>query len=115
MKFEMTTDVRTPICFASSNAIQIEGLPPMKHKNCFCIYAGGHRYHDYGISTGSLLFCQRGAAISDGDLVLVDVEGVLTIYLYRKDRKIKQDGEKRILHNKSKAFAKILGAFNIYS
>jgi len=107
-------DAKHPIAFTGPNAIQIEGLPTMKFQKCFCIYASGHRYHEFGISAGSLLLCQRGAVINDGDLVLVDVEDVLTIYQYRKDRKIKQDGEKRILHNKSKAYAKILGAFNIY-
>ena len=36
------------------------------------------------------------------------------LYLYLKDRKVKADGEKRILHNKSKAYAKVLGSFNFY-
>ena len=57
---------------------------------------------------------QNDAQISDGDLVLVDEDGVPTIFLYQKSRKKKPIGEQRILHDKSRAFAKILGSFNIY-
>ena len=41
-------------------------------------------------------------------------DGAFTIYLYLKDRKIKEDGDKRILHNKSKAYAKVIGSFNFF-
>ena len=40
--------------------------------------------------------------------------GAFALYLYLKDRKVKADGEKRILHNKSKAYAKVLDSFNFY-
>ena len=66
------------------------------------------------ISTGSVLFCQRAAEINDGDLIVVKENGAFALYLYLKDRKVKADGEKRILHNKSKAYAKVLGSFNFY-
>lgn len=99
---------------ADADAIEITGFTGIDQKRCFCTFAEGSRYHEHGISTGSMLLCQRKAPISDGDLVLVDVDGVLTIYQYRKDRRVKEDGEKRILHNKSKAYAKILGSFNIF-
>ena len=99
---------------AGTDAIEITGFSDLDRERCFCTFAEGSRYHEHGISTGSVLFCQRKAPIVDGDLFLVDVDGVLTIYQYRKDRKIKADGEKRILHNKSKAYAKILGSFNIF-
>ena len=62
----------------------------------------------------SVLFCQRAAEINDGDLIVVKENGAFALYLYLKDRKIKADGEKRILHNKSKAYAKVLGSFNFY-
>lgn len=97
-----------------ADAIEIAGFPGIDQKRCFCTFAEGSRYHEHGISTGSMLLCQRKAPIGDGDLVLVDVDGVLTIYQYRRDRRVKEDGEKRILHNKSKAYAKILGLFNIF-
>ena len=34
--------------------------------------------------------------------------------MYLKDRKINEDGDKRILHNKSKAYAKVIGSFNFF-
>ena len=49
-----------------------------------------------------------------GDLIVVKENGTFALYLYLKDRKVKADGEKRILHNKSKAYAKVLGSFNFY-
>ena len=35
--------------------ILITGFANVENKKCFCIMADGHRYHEYGISTGSLL------------------------------------------------------------
>lgn len=98
----------------SKGDILITGFTNAKNVKCFCIMANGHRYHEYGISTGSLLLCQRGAAINDGDLIIVKEDGAFTIYLYLKDRKINEDGDKRILHNKSKAYAKVIGSFNFF-
>ena len=98
----------------SKGDILITGFTNAKNEKCFCIMADGHRYHEYGISAGSLLLCQRGAAINDGDLIIVKEDGAFTIYLYLKDRKIKEDGDKRILHNKSKAYAKVIGSFNFF-
>ena len=57
--------------------------------------ADGHRYQEHGISTGSVLFCQRAAEINDGDLIVVKENGAFALYLYLKDRKVKADGEKR--------------------
>ena len=94
--------------------ILITGFTSAENEKCFCIMADGHRYHEYGISTGSFLLCQRGAAINDGDLIIVKEDGAFAIYLYLKGRKIKEDGDKRILHNKSKAYAKIIGSFNFF-
>lgn len=71
-------------------------------------------HQEHGISTGSVLFCHRAAEINDGDLIVVKENGAFALYLYLKDRKVKADGEKRILHNKSKAYAKVLGSFNFY-
>ena len=94
--------------------ILITGFVNVENKKCFCIMADGHRYQAHGISTGSVLFCQRAAEINDGDLIVVKENGAFALYLYLKDRKVKADGEKRILHNKSKAYAKVLGSFNFY-
>ena len=44
------------------------------------------------------MFCQRAAEINDGDLIIVKENGAFALYLYLKDRKVKADGEKRILH-----------------
>ena len=83
-----TTQARHPILSNGYGSIQIDGFSGLIPKKCFCIMADGHRYQEHGISTGSVLFCQRAAEI--------------------------KDGEKRILHNKSKAYAKVLGSFNFY-
>ena len=37
--------------------------------------ADGHRYQEHGISTGSVLFCQRAAEINDGDLIIENETG----------------------------------------
>ena len=109
-----TTQARHPILSNGYGSIQIDGFSGLIPKKCFCIMADGHRYQEHGISTGSVLFCQRAAEINDGDLIVVKENGAFALYLYLKDRKVKADGEKRILHNKSKAYAKVLGSFNFY-
>ena len=109
-----TTQARHPILINGYGSIQINGFSGLIPKKCFCIMADGHRYQEHGISTGSVLFCQRAAEINDGDLIVVKENGAFALYLYLKDRKVKADGEKRILHNKSKAYAKVLGSFNFY-
>ena len=114
MNSDTTTTIENPIRIVSPTALQIEGLQPIDQRKCFCVYAEGSRYLEYGISTGSLLVCLHDVEIQDGDLVLVDEGGVPTIFLYQKSRKKKPTDEQRILHDKSRAFAKILGSFNIY-
>ena len=109
-----TTQARHPILSNGYGSIQIDGFSGLIPKKCFCIMADGHRYQEHGISTGSVLFCQRAAEINDGDLIVVKENGAFALYLYLKDRKVKADGKKRILHNKSKAYAKVLGSFNFY-
>ena len=95
-------------------SIHIEGFHGLQVDKCFCVMAEGTRYHEYGIASGSVLLCKRAEPINNGDLVVVNEDGVLTVYLYLKDRKKKTDGEKRILHNKSMVYAKVLGSFNFY-
>lgn len=114
MDYQRGVIERHPILTDGTGAIQIAGFEGANADKCFCIMADGHRYHDHGISTGSVLLCKRSAPISDGDLVVVEEDGAFSLYLYLKNRKIKADGEKRILHNKSKAYAKVLGSFNFY-
>ena len=104
-----TTQARHPVLSNGYASIQIDGFSGLIPKK-----ADGHRYQEHGISTGSVLFCQRAAEINDGDLIVVKENGAFALYLYLKDRKVKADGEKRILHNKSKAYAKVLDSFNFY-
>lgn len=92
----------------------ITGFQNVDVDACFCIVAYGHRYHNYGIADDSLLYCCKTRAVSDGDLVVVMEENVPTLYQYRKDRKITQDGEKRILHDRKRIYAKVLGSFNFF-
>lgn len=115
----MTADIETinakhPILSNGFGSIQIDGFSGLIPKKSFCIMAEGHRYQEHGISTGSILFCQRATEINDGDLIVVRENGTYALYLYLKDRKIKADGEKRILHNKSKAYAKVISSFNFF-
>lgn len=111
---------RTPLNFqhpflcSGYNSIQIDGFVGLNMDQCFCIVANGHRYLDHGIITGSVLFCQRSAPIKDRDLVVVDEGNGFSVYLYLRDRQVSEVGSKRILHNKSKAYAKVLGSFNFY-
>ena len=98
------TQARHPVLSNGYGSIQIDGFSGLTPKKCFCIMAEGYRYQEHGISTGSVLFCQRAAEINDGDLIVVKENGAFALYLYLKDRKVKADGKKRILHNKSKAY-----------
>ena len=108
------TQARHPIMSNGYGSIQIDGFSGLTPKKCFCIMAEGYRYQEHGIYTGSLMICQRASEINDGDLIVVKENGAFAHYLYLKDRKVKADGKKRILHNKSKASAKVLGSFNFY-
>ena len=99
---------------AEDNSINIAGFDGIRMENCFCIIADGHRYHEHGIATGSVLFCCKGMEVADGDLVVVKEKNRLAVYLYRTDPNIKADGEKRILHDPSAIHAKVLGSFNFY-
>lgn len=92
-----TTQARHPILSNGYGSIQIDGFSGLIPKKCFCIMADGHRYQEHGISTGSVLFCQRAAEINDGDLIVVKENGAFALYLYLKDRKVKADGKKRML------------------
>ena len=92
----------------------ITGFQDVDVDACFCIVAYGHRYHDYGIADDSLLYCCKTRAVSDGDLVVVMEENVPTLYQYCKDKEITQDGEQRILHDRRRIHAKVLGSFNFF-
>ena len=81
---------------------------------CFTIVAYGHRYHEYGIADNSLLYCCKTKNVIDGDLVLAFEGETPTLYQYREDKAIAEDGEKRILHDRRRIHAKVLGSFNFY-
>lgn len=61
-----TTQARHPVLSNGYGSIQIDGFSGLIPKKCFCIMAEGYRYQEHGISTGSVLFCQRAAEINDG-------------------------------------------------
>ena len=83
-------------------------------ENCFLMSAFGSRYHDYGIADNSLLLCSPDAPLADMDLVIAEENGGPAVFVFSKDRSYSSDGRKRILHDKSRIQAKILGAFNFY-
>lgn len=103
-----------PISARYDGHLLIGGFQDIDVDACFCIKAYGHRYHEYGIADDSLLCCCKTNAVSDGDLVLVFEEDVPTLFQYRKDKKITQDGEKRIIHDRRRIHAKVLGSFNFF-
>ena len=107
-------NAKHPVRTDEVDSIRIDGFKGLQAEKCFCVVAEGTRYHEYGIASGSVLLCKRAEPINNGDLVVVNEDGVLTVYLYLKDQKKKTDGEKRILHNKSMVYAKVLGSFNFY-
>ena len=115
MNFEHETiNAKHPVLTDGISSIHIEGFHGLQADKCFCVMAEGTRYHEYGIASGSVLLCKRAEPINNGDLVVVNEDGILTVYLYLKDRKRNVDGEKRILQNKSMVYAKVLGSFNFY-
>ena len=65
------TQARHPVLSNGYGSIQIDGFSGLTPKKCFCIMAEGYRYQEHGISTGSVLFCQRAVEINDGDLIVV--------------------------------------------
>lgn len=107
-------NAKHPVLTDGIGSIHIEGFHGLQAEKCFCVMAEGSRYHEYGIASGSILLCKRAEPINNGDLVVVNEAGILTVSLYLKDRKKNVDGEKRILHNKSMVYAKVLGSFNFY-
>lgn len=92
----------------------IDGFQSVNQNDCFCIVAQGARYHEHGIANNSLLYCCKTAEIFDKDLVVVFDGETPTIYQYREDNTITADGEKRILHDRTRIHAKVLGSFNFY-
>ena len=76
-----TTQARHPVLSNGYGSIQIDGFSGLIPKKCFCIMAEGYRYQEHGISTGSVLFCQRAAEINDGDLIVVKENGAFALYL----------------------------------
>ena len=111
----MTLDhTRHTVAAHPDGVLKIDGFDGVNVDACFCIVAYGHRYHEFGIADNSLLFCCHTNAASDGDLVLVFEEGIPTLYQYRKNKSVTVDGEKRILHDRKRIHAKVLGSFNFY-
>ena len=75
------TQARHPVLSNGYGSIQIDGFSGLIPKKCFCIMVDGHRYQEHGISTGSVLFCQRAAEINDGDLIVVKEMSLRTLSL----------------------------------
>ena len=111
----MNTDImRHPIVGRSDGMLLIDGYSSVNMDACFTIVAYGHRYHEYGIADNSLLYCCETKDVVDGDLVVAFEGNKPTLYQYREDNTILEDGEKRILHDRRRIHAKVLGSFNFY-
>lgn len=106
---------RHPFSCSRNGMLLIDGYQDVDMDACFIIVAHGHHYHEYGIADNSLLYCCKTKKVSDGDLVLTYEKEGPTLHQYRKDKSIKVDGEKRILHDRRRIYAKVLGSFNFFA
>ena len=103
------------IAAGTNGKLVIDGFQGFDVDSCFCILAFGHRYHEYGIADNSMLYCYKTNIAGDGDLVLAMDGETPTLYQYREDKRITYDGNKRILHDPARIYARVLCAFNFYS
>lgn len=103
------------ISATSTGDLFITGYPEIAAECCICFEANGQHYQTFGITDGSILYCARNVPVSDKDLVIVfEKRGQPALYLFYEDESVSVDGEMRILHDRSKIYAKVLGAFNFY-
>jgi hypothetical protein len=109
-----TYSTRHPIGIVNDKRIHIDGFEDLVYEDCFSIMAAGHRYLDYGIADGSILLCSQSVVPQEEDIVLTDDNGVMTLYLFRPTSKEKTDGKKRVLSDRSRIKATVLGSFNYY-
>ena len=93
----------------------ITGYPEIDAESCICFEANGTRYQKYGITDGSILYCSRTAKVNDQDLVVVfEKRGKPVLYWFCEDKNAIAVDDVRILHDRSRIYAKVLGAFNFY-
>lgn len=101
---------------AVGGKLVIEGMELPDARNCFTMTAAGHRYHNYGIADGSQLLCVKTKNANPGDLVLVLEEiGKTAVYLYKPTQPMPEGSEMRVLNDREKIYARIIGSFNFYS
>lgn len=96
------------------HALMVYGYEGYIKDDWYAVPAFGHRYHEYGIADNSVLLCGPSEPINDGDLVIAEENGGLAVFVFSTDPSYVVDGEKRILHDKSLAQAKVMGSFNFY-
>ena len=103
------------ISATSTGDLFITGYPDIAAEDCICFEANGQRYKAFGITDGSILYCARNTQVHDKDLVIVfEKRGQPALYRFYEDDAVSVDGDMRILHDRSKIYAKVLGAFNFY-
>ena len=102
--------------YESDGSLLIQDICPQGPDKCFVMVATGHHYHDYGITDGSRLFCVKTKSAKPGDLVLImESVGKTAVYLYMPTRALPEGSGIRVLTDRTKIYAKIIGAFNFYS
>ena len=103
------------IAATAEGDLYITGYPEIDAESCICFEAKGTRYQKYGITDGSILYCSRTAKVNDQDLVVVfEKRGKPALYWFREDKNAIAVDDVRILHDRSRIYAKVLGAFNFY-
>lgn len=103
------------IAATAEGDLYITGYPEIDAESCICFEANGTRYQKYGITDGSILYCSRTAKVNDQDLVVVfEKRGKPALYWFCEDKNAIAVDDVRILHDRSRIYAKVLGAFNFY-
>ena len=103
-----------PLVSTDKGTLIIEGFGGVDETQCFGIVAEGDRYHDYGICSGSYLYCCKTLVPQAGDLVISYLGGGPAVYLFRPGAENGMDGRKRIIGNAEQIYAVVVGAFNFY-
>lgn len=114
MNTNIAIPVEHPIAIYTPSSLLVEGFESLDLDDCFAIVAYGKRYHDYGITDGSVLLCSKTLLPHENDLVLAIDDNVPTVYIYRPDSAVSFDGEKRILSDSKLIYATVICALNFY-
>lgn len=101
--------------YAKEESIFIGGYSNIEPEACFCSFAQGSHYEEFGIADNSMLFCCKSEPPKEGDLVISYTNDIPTVYIFQPGANTHEaeDG-KRIIGDPEKIFATIIGSFSFY-